>query len=90
MNKERDEGYSHVLKYTGIFGGVLPQQRGPEFKRRDVQRQHRVMHAQPQQEPSGILPPLQIKADPDSLPVIGSNMPGGIGPGIFSYGPDGI
>ena len=22
MNKERDEGYSHVLKYTGIFGGV--------------------------------------------------------------------
>ena len=22
MKKERDEGYSHVLKYTGIFGGV--------------------------------------------------------------------
>ena len=22
MNKERDESYSHVLKYTGVFGGV--------------------------------------------------------------------
>ena len=22
MKKERDENYSHVLKYTGIFGGV--------------------------------------------------------------------
>ena len=22
MNQERDEGYSHVLKYTGVFGGV--------------------------------------------------------------------
>ena len=40
-----------------------------------IQRQHRVMNAQPEQEPGRIRNTAQIKTDPDPFPVIRCDMP---------------